>query len=1066
MSANRVAGWKWCIWVVGVAGLGAASSVIHRGVGQEARVRADSVPASVEAKTKYQIFQEYTSLPLSFEANQGQAPSGVRFLSRGGGYTLYLTSRGALLTLRAAGPRPIVKHPGQAVSSSPPVRLTFSFPGSNPMPQVIGIEELSSKSHYFIGRDPAAWHRNVPNYAQVRYVHLYAGVDLVYHGHRRQLEYDFVVGPQADPKRIVVEIAGAQQVRTDRMGNLVVGTMSGSVMVRKPMAYQQVTGNKQRRVAVCYIVKERQAACRRRNPHQRLGSETHAAAHPEARTVSSLKLFDVRFHVAHYDRRRPLIIDPVLSYSSYLGGLKDESGNAIAVDSAGAAYVVGQTLSSANDNPPFPTSNPEQPSCASCSAGAPDAFVTKISPDGTKLVYSTYLGGSSADAANAVAVDSVGNAYVAGTTYSTNFPTTAGAFQSTPIGAPVFPDAFVTKLNAAGSALVYSTYLGGSFEDDAFGIAVDSAANCSPAGSCAAYVTGRTASANFPLKNPYQATLGGGSGFDAFVTKLDPTGASEVYSTYLGGSAEDDGFAIAVDGSGNAYVTGQTQSNNFPTNKAYQAAFAGASDAFVSKLSFSSSTLTLAYSTYLGGSGADVGFGIALGSAGDAYVTGQTQSNNFPLTNALQNTFGGGGSDAFVTHLKADGSGLLYSTYLGGNGSDTGASIAVDANQKAHVAGFTTSSNFPTANAVQTTYKNNQDAFVSRLTPSGCSLIFSTFLGGSAKDGASGIAVDAAGNSYVVGTTFSNDFPTQSPFQATTGGGNDAFVAKMTAFTAPAACLSASNLTFSPQNDTTTSAAQTVTLTNDGDAALSITSIVATGDFAETNTCPSGSNTLAPATNCTISVTFSPTSAGPRAGSLTITDNAANSPQVVSLNGTGNDFGLTLSPASATINPGQSATFTLTLTPSPNFTSTVSLACSGQPPDGSCSLSVPSITPSGGNPVTATVTVTTQAPSVVFPGRSRRNGPRFVSPVMVVGWELLALLAVLLAARWRVFAAPAVRLVLSLVILMLPVLVWSGCGTGGGSSEPSSTPPGTYQIKVTATAGTLTHTVSAALTVQ
>ena len=336
---------------------------------------------------------------------------------------------------------------------------------------------------------------------------------------------------------------------------------------------------------------------------------------------------EVRFDVGDYDRNRQLVIDPNLSYSSYVGGSGDDYGNAVALDAAGDAYLTGQTMSTN-----FPTLGPYQASCEGCTTfSQPDAFVTKVNSSGTALVYSTYIGGNYEDAGNAIAVDSSGNAYVAGATSSSDFPV-MGGFQTTS-GGPTEPgvagDAFVLELNPAGSALVYSSYLGGTAEDDAYGIAIDGAGE--------AFVVGRTESTNFPLQNAYQAQNNGS--FDVFVTKVASGGATILDSTYLGGASEDDGYAIAVDSSGNAYITGQTLSNNFPTASAYAAAYGGGADAFVAKVTFSGSEIALGYSTYLGGTSTDQGFGLALDSSKNVYVTGLTSSTDFPTVNPFQAAF-------------------------------------------------------------------------------------------------------------------------------------------------------------------------------------------------------------------------------------------------------------------------------------------------------------------------------------------------------------------------------------------------------------------------------------------
>jgi hypothetical protein len=406
----------------------------------------------------------------------------------------------------------------------------------------------------------------------------------------------------------------------------------------------------------------------------------------------------VGFRVAAYDPSRPLIIDPVLAYSTYLGGSGDDFGLGIAVDGAGSAYVTGQTLSTN-----FPTTSGAAQTTKA--GGFSDVFVTKLDATGSAFLYSTYLGGSDFDFSLGIAVDGAGSAYVTGATRSTDFPTTSGAAQTTNAGSV---DAFLAKLDATGSALLYSTYLGGSSDDGGRGIAVD--------GAGSAYVTGDTSSTDFPATSGAAQTTNAG-GQDAFVTKLNASGSALLYSTYLGGSSGEVGQGIAVDGAGRAYMTGSTQSTDFPTTSgAAQTIYAGGFfDAFVTKLDATGSVLL--YSTYLGGSGDDVGLGIAVDGAGSAYVTGQTFSSNFPTTSgAAQTTHAGGIADAFVTKLDASGSALLYSTYLGGSGFDIGQGIAVDGAGRVYVTGDTSSTNFPTTSgAAQTTHAGSFDAFVAKI---------------------------------------------------------------------------------------------------------------------------------------------------------------------------------------------------------------------------------------------------------------------------------------------------------------------------------------------------------------
>jgi hypothetical protein len=703
-----------------------------------ALVRSRSVLASLAlfagfiASASAGLIESYGKLPLQFEQNQGQTDKSARFLARGPGYSLYLTTGEAVLML--SKPAADARAPAKSVA------IRMGLVDAAPKPVVTGRDELPGKTNYFIGRDPAKWRTHVPTYAKVHYRNVYPGIDLVYYGKQRQLEYDFVVAPGADPKKIVLGFKGADKLEIDARGDLVLHTADGDVRQHKPVVYQEVDGNRQE-IAGSYV----------RKSANRVG-----------------------FHVAAYDASRPLVIDPVLVYSTYLGGGGVDGAGRIAVDVRGNAYVVGNTGS------PFPTT---PGAFQGTPRGSFDAFVAKFDSTGS-LVYSTYLGGAGFDTGTAIAVDHRGNAYVTGVTSSADWPTTPGAFQPSFAG-PSFFDAFVAKLDPSGSGLVYSTYLGGNGIDQASGIAVDA--------DDSAYVTGSTTSTNFPTTaGAFQTTLASTSSFnaDAFVTKLNAAGTALVYSTYLGGSGNDQGAAIAVDPRGNAYTTGLTRSIDFPTTAgAFQTTFASASifidDAFVTKLNSDGSGLV--YSTYLGGGNEDRGVGIAVDERGNVYATGLTNSSNFPTANAFQPVQAGGLDpfgevlfDAFVTKLDPSGSVLVYSTYLGGGGDDRASDIAIDPRGNAYIVGITDSVNFPVANAVQSAFAGGRsDAFVTKLDSAGASLVYSTYLGGEGLDQGLGIAVDAPGRTYISGNTNSIRFPTVNAFQASPGGRGDAFVAKI-----------------------------------------------------------------------------------------------------------------------------------------------------------------------------------------------------------------------------------------------------------------------------------------------
>ena len=619
------------------------------------------------------------------------------------------------------------------------VPVEMRFIGANPSPKITGLGEFPGRVNYFRGKDRKAWHTGIRTYAKVRYENLYPGVSLIYYGNQRQLEYDFEVAAGADPHVITLGFQGVSRLQLDR-GDLVLAAGDGAstVRLRHPFIYQEIDGVK-REVSGSFVLKDQ---------------------------------FQVGFELAAYDSLRPLVIDPILVFSTYLGGRGDDSGNGIAVDLDGNVYVTGATSS---------TDFPITPGAVDATVVAGDAFVIKLDPTGTNLVYATYLGGSGNDQGNAIAVDADGNTYITGFTDSIDFPL-ANAFQQACLGcADGLHGAFVAKLDPDGANLLFSTYLGGRGDDIGNGITVDNLHNV--------YVTGYTTSTNFPTVNAMASTAGGGG--DAFLAKFDPTGTNLLMSTYLGGSGFDVGNAVAIDTNGNIYVTGSTSSTNFPTTpNAFDITMKG-TDAFVIKIDPSGTNLI--YSTFLGGDGVNAGFGIAADGDGFAYVTGYTTSTNFPLSHPFQFNLNNGdltstNGDAFVTKVDPLGITLVYSSYLGGSGKDIGNGIAVDAFGNVHVTGTTGSTNFPTSNPIRAQCggcgKGSNDAFVAKIDALGTNLVYSTYLGGNGDDAGQAIAIDTNGNAYVTGKTDSADFPRGNSFQPLPGGKSDAFITRISEGTA------------------------------------------------------------------------------------------------------------------------------------------------------------------------------------------------------------------------------------------------------------------------------------------
>lgn len=716
-----------------------------------------------DAATLVRIKESYHKLPLSFESNKGQIDKQVDFISRGNGYNLFLKATEAVLTLNSGNSCAdkdrtnnserrapidklkdlISKSKSKSKSTDVDVNvkstvLKMQIVGADANAQVSGVDQLAVQSNYFIGNDQKHWRTNVASYSKVKYQNIYAGIDMVYYGNQRELEYDFIVRPGSDLNKIKLHFDGAKSLQLADNGDLIIKIDNGYLRKQKPLIYQEIDGHREL-VTGNYII----------NKDKEIG-----------------------FHAADYDITRPLIIDPVLSYSTYLGGNNDDFSRAIALDAQGNTYIVGNTNSinfPGNNDPSANANDPIDP------RRNPHLFITKMNAEGNALVYATYIDGGNEESGYSVAVDAQGNAYVVGVTTSEKFPV-VNAIQPKLGGES---DGFILKVNAEGSSLLYSTYLGGKSFDAALALALDNQGN--------AYVGSIGISSDFPISHIIDNRPSNNIFSNAFVTKFDSDGKKMDYSTRLSCDGNIYLQAIAVDAQGSAYLTGFTDGFKFPTanalqpNNATQETFV-AYDTFISKLNTQGDGLI--YSTYLGGDRDDYGEGIAVDASGDVYITGYTFSRNFPTVNALQSALhpkvgDAVGYDAFITKLNSAGSALIYSTYLGGSGDELASALAVDAGGNAYSTGFTSSKDFPiTKGAIESTNDEGTSAYVIKLNSEGSALTYSTYLGGSSGDTGRGIAVDAQNNIYVVGSTTSADFPTSKPLQL--GSGNtDAFITKI-----------------------------------------------------------------------------------------------------------------------------------------------------------------------------------------------------------------------------------------------------------------------------------------------
>jgi uncharacterized repeat protein (TIGR01451 family) len=1061
----------------------------------------------------------FVKLPIMFEPNRGQSNPNVKFLARGAGYSLSLDADGAVL---ASQPAHNSSHPDSGAEL-----LRMKLAGANRSAFVSGEEQLPGKSNYFIGSDPARWRRDIPQFARVRYENIYPGINLVFYGSQGQLEYDFQVAPGADPARPELEFDGSTRLEL-KGGDLVLHGQGDSVRLHAPHVYQ------------------------------RLGSgEQSVEGHFALRAANR-----VGFEVGRYDHHRELIIDPTLTYSTYFGGSGSESNASVAVDNAGFIYLTGSTTSS--DLPV--TAGVKQ----STLNGAQNIFILKLNPQGasTGIVYLTYLGGGGTDTSAGIAVDGGGNAFIAGTTSSTNFPTTlATAYQTAPAAkgaqcTSACMSVFVSVLNSGGSALNYSSYLSGNGNDIASGMTIDNRSNL--------FVTGTTTSNDqasitvaFPAAMPptaKQPPFQGSSGatIQFFVSKVNTVsvGAASIsYSTYFGGETPSTAIAvgggIAVDSTGNIYFTGTTnflftgggRPVDFPILNAYQPCLdqappttivnpvtctytmppPTATDAFIAKLNPNGAApqSQLLWSTYFGGSADDSGTGIAVDSgAANIYITGTTNSPDItiptgiaPYQKCLDTPLNPTtkcmpppppvATDAYVARLNDPVTGntsLTYFSYLGGSGNDTGSAITVDTANGALLTGSTNSMDFPIfpKNCVpprnpcviqsQLGGVGAQNAFFAHIntttttgTPVG---EYVTYFGGSGTDNGTSIALDFGLNAYIAGDTTSSNFPTAAPVQSTLNGPPDAFVAKLGT---EASLFVTGTLTLGSGQQYVSAGSQATfdyTITNNGpDLATGVTftdslaglPVTFNSASVPSGTCtqPTGNSlpvqcsiaTLQSGSTATVTVVLTPTSSG-GGGQFSFSGGAVSvfwgnplnmvpGPTVTAL---ASDFQVTVGPSNQVVSAGQTAVYTVALTPQPLYGNNISLTCSANvPSQASCTFTTNPVPIPSASPVTSTLNLTTTARPVTTATAPLR-GPIYALWLGLPGIAFLGMGAGSCDRRGKILA-------LVLCMLFALLLLQPACSSKSTTTATSGTPAGTYTITLTATSGTATHNYPFTLTV-
>ena len=873
---------------------------------------------------------DFGRIPLHFIPNEGQVDGPPAFYVQGKDKTIYFAPEG--LTFVLSGPR-------ESTSERWVVKLDFV--DANPEAIPVSLETSGAVISYFKGK-PEDWTMGLLASSKIVYRHLWPGIDLLYYGTVDRMKYEFIVQPGADPSRIKLAYRGAESVKLTEAGRLAIATPLGGFEDDVPVAWQEVEGA-HAVVPVAYVLEE---FAEDQEPQHSLPSQGGLTAN-EARSKSRTHIYG--FDVGEYDSSLPLMLDPaVLVYCGYIGGSGWEKGAGIAVDGSGNAYVTGDTSSTEATFPvtvgPDLTYNGE-PS---------DAFLAKVKVDGTGLVYCSYIGGSGWEEGKGIAVDGLGNAYVTGETSSGDFPVTPGSGLT--YNGDI--DAFVAKVDADGTKLVYSGHIGGWNWDTGKGIAVDGLGN--------AYVTGWTFSDDLPVKIGPDLTYN--SSQDVFVAKVNTAGTALAYCGYIGGWANEEAYGIAVDGSGNAYVTGRTASaDDFPVKVGPDLSQNGFYDAFVAKVNANGTAIV--YCGYIGGMDDEEGNAIAVDGSGNAFITGYTYSTNFPTVVGPDRTFNGGSTDAFVAKVKADGTALAYCGYIGGDvsdrgyGNDCGNGIAVDGSGNAYVTGQTdsTEATLPVTVGPDLTYNGLDEAFVAKVKADGTAFIYCGYIGGENNDYGSGIAVDGSGNAYVTGQTDS--------------------------------------------------------------------------------------------TEATLPVTLGP--------DLTFNGSGDYDGFVAKISSSAFGFTLEASPPSATVTAGQSATYTVQATLQyGSLDSAVSFVCTGLPRDSTASFSPASVTP-GAIPASTTLTLKTTART-----KAATGGAFATSTPIPAALIFLALVPAM--GMWFRFRRPVpVRLLsrrLAAAALICVIGLIASC-SAGGDNNPPGTPAGTYQITIRGESGSAQTSTSVSLIV-